>query len=467
DRVDERQRSVLLDEQATVFVRTLRHPAAEDLAALRPVHTCDDLYDTLPDFEAVYHAITARILEAATSGGAVVYAVPGSAVVGERTVTAIRAAASERAIDFRIEPGLSFLDLAYVAVGVDPIADGVQVLDAHAMPDPLPLHLPTIITQVDTPMRAADTAVALGRLLDGDHLVTVLDRLGDSDAAVVRVSVSELGRYPVSERTSVFVDAVAVGVLGLVTVNRILRAECPWDRKQTHHTLLTHLLEEAYETADALGELSAEAPGGAVDFGVYAEVEEELGDLLLQVVFHATLASEAGAFDIDEVAESIRRKLVARHPHVFADIEVDGADEVLANWERIKQDEKGRNSLMDDIPTSMPAIGRAMKVQKRASSVGFDFADTAGAIGDLRDEIDELVGSDTPDDELHEIGDVLFSAVNVARHLSVDPELALRRSVDRFASRFRAIEVDLASQGLEVADADDDTLDAAWRRAKA
>jgi MazG family protein len=265
----------------------------------------------------------------------------------------------------------------------------------------------------------------------------------------------------------VFVDAAPSGLLGLIATNRILRAECPWDKKQTHHTLLTHLIEEAYETADAIGHLPIDAPGGETDFGAYAEVEEELGDLLLQVVFHATLAAETGAFDVDEVAEGIRRKLVARHPHVFGDVTVDNADEVLANWEQIKQDEKQRQSLMDDVPLGMSGVARAMKVQKRARSVGFDWKDGADVFGVLKAEIAELEAAEGPQDALHEVGDVLFTAINLSRHMGIDPETALRTSVDRFMSRFRSMERAFSATGSAMADASPKEFDAAWRSAKA
>jgi MazG family protein len=184
-------------------------------------------------------------------------------------------------------------------------------------------------------------------------------------------------------------------------------------------------------------------------------------------VFHATLAAEAGAFDIDEVAELNRRKLVRRHPHVFADVEVGGADDVLANWEEIKQEEKQRESMMDDIPGGMPAVAKAMKVQKRASSVGFDW-DTPGPVFDvLRSEIAELEAAHGDDQATRdELGDILFAAINLSRHLSVDPEVALRGSVDRFQTRFRHVERALASGGTSMRTATIEQLDAAWEEAK-
>ncbi len=450
----------------TVIMRTLRHPAATDLAQTRDIVTCDDLYDAHTEFDDVYASITERVL-AAASAGSVVYAVPGSAVVGERAVTQIRLDASAAGHDVAVHPGLSFLDLAYVAVGLDPIADGLQVLDARDLPDPLPLHLPTIITQLDSRLRSADVSLALTRTIEPETELTILDRLGDADEVIDVMSASDLARYAAGPRTSVYVPATTSGLLGLIATNRILRRECPWDKKQTHHTLLTHLIEETYETADAIGQLPQDAPAGDPDFGAYAEVEEELGDLLLQVIFHATLASEAGAFDIDEVAENIRRKLVQRHPHVFGDVEVHDADEVLRNWEQIKKTEKNRDSLMDDIPKGMPAVARAMKVQKRARSVGFDWDDPGQVISVLKGEIQELVNAGQDKDAVaHELGDVLFTAINLARHLGVDPEVALRSTVDRFIRRFKMMERDFTTQSTDIAHASHAELEQAWQSAK-
>ncbi|MDK1017879.1 MAG: nucleoside triphosphate pyrophosphohydrolase [Actinomycetota bacterium] len=456
----------LLDEAETVVVRTLNHPAAQQLAARRAVLPCDDLYDGLDGFDDIYTAIAERVVAAAAKGS-VVYAVPGSAVVGERAVAKVRLLAREAGIDVTVRPGLSFLDLAYIAVGVDPIADGLQVLDARDLPDPLPLHLPTFVTQVDSKLRSSDVSLALTRTIGPETEVTVLDRLGDDDEVVTTMRVSEVARYDAGPRTTVYVPATSSGLMGLIDVHRILRRECPWDRAQTHHTLVTHLIEEAYETADAIGHLPPDAPGGEPDFGAYAEVEDELGDLLLQVVFHATLASEAGAFDIDEVAEGVRRKLVQRHPHVFGDVEVADADEVLSNWEQIKKVEKSRESLMDDIPIGMPGVARAMKVQKRARSVGFDWEGADEVMTALKDEIDELIAAgDDKAAAREELGDVLFTVVNLSRHLGIDPEVALRASVDKFIARFKSMEREFASRSMDMVDASTAELEAAWLSAK-
>lgn len=458
-------RDLVLDPGRVVIVRTLDHPAAEELSTIRPVTSCDDLYERGASFEQVYEAIAGRVL-AAAANGPVTYAVPGSAAVGERTVSLLRrSVSSPDAVE--VWPGESFLDLAALAVGVDPIRHGLQVLDGRNLPEPLPLHLPTLITQVDGPLVAAEVAVSLGKLLDSDAVVVVLDRLGDSDGTVADMTVEHLADAPVGPRTTLFVAAAEVGWHGLVTTNELLRTECPWDSRQTHHTLVSHLVEETYETVDAIGGLPATAPRGELDFGAYAVLEEELGDLLLQVVFHTTLAREVGAFDFDEVAEGIRRKLVARHPHVFGDVEADEVSEVLANWENLKTDEKGRVSLMDDVPRVLPAVARAHKVQSRARTVGFDWTEAEPVFAKVEEELAELrAAGDDPQARTAELGDLLFAVVNLARHLGVDPELALGLATDSFMARFRSMESACVDQGVALRDLSSAALEERWEQAK-
>ena len=463
DRVAPAGRHALLNDAVHVIVRTLDHPAARQLAEQRLVVSCDDLYETATDFDGLYGAIAERV---STTDGPVVYAVPGSALVGERAVPLIREIAESVPRPFRILAGESFIDLALAAIGVDPIADGLQILDARQLPDPMPLHLPTLFTQLDTPATAAELADRLGRVLAHDTSVILLANLGAADERVTTTTVEMLPRAPVGPRISAFLDAHEAGWIGLVHTNRKLRNECPWDRKQTHHTLLKHLIEETYETVDAIGELPVEAPAGDPDFGVYADVEEELGDLLLQVVFHATMAREAGAFDSEEVAEGIRRKLVARHPHVFGDLELSDAAAVEANWERLKSVEKRRDSPMDDVPEALPGLARAEKIQRRAAAEGFDWAEVALVLDKLREEVAELAQAMAdPAAAAAELGDVLFAAVNVARHLGVDAELALRGTTARFETRFRWIEDRLGDKSMtELSLAE---LDELWEQAKA
>lgn len=228
---------------------------------------------------------------------------------------------------------------------------------------------------------------------------------------------------------------------------------CPWDQEQTHETLKKHLIEEAYETIDA------------IDAGDLDALREELGDLLLQPVMHAQMEKAAGRWDIDAVARGIVDKLVRRHPHVFGEVEVSGSGEVLANWDAIKKTE-GKTSVLGGVPRSMPALARALSVSKRAARAGFEWGSMEGVLEKLREEeaeVREALDSGDLQAIEGEIGDLLFTVVNVARWAKVDPEEALRGMLDRFTRRFERMEA-LASSPLSELDAD--AWDALWNQAK-
>ena len=246
-------------------------------------------------------------------------------------------------------------------------------------------------------------------------------------------------------------------LLDLVRVMARLRGPggCPWDREQTHASLARHLLEETHETLDA------------IDAGDGDRLREELGDVLLQVVFHAQMAADDGAWDVDDVAQAIVEKLIRRHPHVFGDVEVAGADEVLVNWERIKAEEKGERPLEDDIPDTLPALARASKVQRRAAGWGFEWRSVDSALEALREEVGELETHTDADNAEEEIGDVLFATVSVARKLGVDPESALRRTVRGFAERYERFTAMLEERGLSIDDVPEDEVRALFREARA
>jgi tetrapyrrole methylase family protein/MazG family protein len=458
DRIPDAVRAMLLDDGWGVVVRTLEHPAAAELAALRNVEACDDLYRGVDDFESVYAAIAERVMQRAAAGP-VVYAVPGSPTVGERAVRLIGGAAAEAGITVEIQPGESFLGLALDRAGIDPLARGVQVIDAHDLPDPLLLHLPTVVAQVDTPGSLFEVRDSLLALVPPDTAIIVLTDLGAVSERVDVVRLEDLRPEHAGLRVSLAFDVDPPGWPGLVRTNALLRLECPWDRRQTHHTLSKHLLEEAHEVLEAIEALPPEAPA-RTDAVEYGELQEELGDLLLQVVFHATLAAEAGGFGVEEVAETIRRKLVARHPHVFGDVDAATAEEVMANWETLKQEEKGRESVLDGVSRSLPGLARAFEVQARAASVGFDWDAPEPVIAKVREELDETLGATSSGERHHEVGDLLFSVVNLARHLGVDAEQSMRSAVRRFEERFRSVEVEgLAGKTLA-------EMDEAWERAK-
>lgn len=254
----------------------------------------------------------------------------------------------------------------------------------------------------------------------------------------------------------------------LVALQARLRAAdgCPWDREQTHETLRTYLIEEAYEVLDAL------------ESGDQRKFASELGDLLLQIVFHAQIAREEGRFEIGDVVESIHTKLVRRHPHVFGDVTAGNAAEVLKNWEQLKAEERGteegkeNGSLLDGVPHTLPAVLQAYQITRRAARIGFDWEDIAGLVEKLREEVAELRQSLGAEDKARrarieeEVGDLLFVAVNIARFLEVDPEIALKKSNRKFIERFQWMETEAARKGSRLADVPRDEMERLWELSK-
>lgn len=221
---------------------------------------------------------------------------------------------------------------------------------------------------------------------------------------------------------------------------------CPWDIEQTHESIRRNLLEEAYEVCEAIDQKSPE------------HLREELGDLLLQIIFHTRIEEEEGSFNLDDVADSSCKKLIFRHPHVFGNVDVSGSDEVIQNWDELKKKEKSQTTVvktMTDVAESLPALWRAEKIQKKAKKVGFDWPEVSGAMDKLHEEIAELVEAQVENDKAHieeELGDLLFTAVNVARFFDIDPETALHKSCEKFIKRFEYIETEAVKSGRELKD---------------
>lgn len=250
------------------------------------------------------------------------------------------------------------------------------------------------------------------------------------------------------------------GVYDLKKLVAVLRAPggCPWDAEQTHESIRRNMLEEAYEVAEAIDEGSSE------------HLCEELGDVLTQVVFHSGIEEDAGRFDLDDVADMVCRKLILRHPHVFSDVTVSGSDEVLKNWDDIKRVEKSQNTVTDSmeaVAKSLPALWRAEKIQKKAAKAGFDWPDVWGAVDKLAEELTELSDAISSEKGIkEELGDVLFSVVNVARFLGVDPEEALAESCDKFTSRFSYVELEASKRGKILSEMTLEEMDSIYREGK-
>ena len=234
----------------------------------------------------------------------------------------------------------------------------------------------------------------------------------------------------------------------LVKVISQLREECPWDKEQTHESLSKHLIEEAYELLDSLAELTEEEES-------YRSLNQELGDLLLQILLHSKIASEEGYFSIVEVIESLNEKLIKRHPHVFGDVELETPKDVEKQWEKIKQE--GKDSVFDDINKNLPAITKAFKAQRKAESLNLSYRNYEEALNDLISEVEELKEASNADDKKYELGDVLFSLINVARYIEADPETQLNKSTKRFIKRAKYVESNINEE---------DDIDKLWLEAK-
>ena len=442
-------------ERASVrLTRTARHPAIDDLRAEGiEFDALDDCYDGAPDLDAAYTAITKRVLGTALEHGTVAYAVPGSPTTAERTVAMLRAAGE---VTIEVVPGLSFADLALARLGVDPLG-GVRVVDARSFAtDAAGFAGPMLLAQCDNQFVCSEVKVALLEALPPDHTVTVLQRLGLPDEDVFDVALAELDqRFEPDHLTSLFVDtgevAVASEFARLVALAERLRGPggCPWDAAQTHHSLRRHVLEEAYEVAEAIEELPPDAPAGDIpSLEVYDSLEDELGDLIFQVVIHSVLAAETGAFTVADVLRRIHDKLVYRHPHVFGEVRVDSAAEVVTNWEQLKKAEKGHESLVEGVTSGLPSLIAVQKLMRKASSIGLDPDLDSGL------ELDE-----------QELGDALAALAAAGAGKGIDAESALAGWVRRFKDRFQRMEAIARDQDIDLAAADVSTIRDLWEQA--
>lgn len=446
-------------------LRTSIHPSAHLVAdAPGGAVSHDDLYEQADAFDDVYREIAARLVAAAGEYGEVLYAVPGSPLVLERTVRYLRSECDAGEIALHVLPALSFLDVAWARLGIDPIETGVRLIDGHDFATASADESgPLLVAHTHANWVLSDIKLSVENA-SGDEPVTILQALGTSDEHIVETTWAELDRtIDADHLTSIYIPQLAAPVgreyVRFHDLVRTLREECPWDIEQTHSTLIPFLLEETYEVVDALQDLDADDPTSDDD------LVEELGDLLFQIEFHATIAEQEGRFTIADVTQGIHDKLVRRHPHVFADTVADDTDTVLSNWDDIKKAEKGRTSIFEGIPRSMPALSYAAKVGRKASKVGFDWPDVGGAFPKIIEETGELAEAMAADDDVEttsELGDLLFATVNVARHLGIDPELALRNASDKFRRRFEGVEALALERSIDLRDADLSVLDALW-----
>lgn len=457
-----------LTKQGTVYLRTLKHPIVSFLVDEgAQFETYDAFYDLYETFDEVYEHIAKDVVEKLKTQ-AVIYGVPGNPFVAERTVELLSEAAETQGFDVEYVYGASFIDAMITVLKKDPVY-GLRIQDALKMNAFTPsVREDHIFIQVYDQRVASDVKIELGKYYPDDYRVTIVRGAGIPDEERIEsVALYELDRidwldYLTSLYLPAWQDKHVYTFSDLLNITETLRSPdgCPWDREQTHESMMACFLEETYEALDAIKRYDID------------DMIEELGDVLLQIVFHAQIASEDGYFDIHDIVQGISEKMVLRHPHVFGDLVVDNSEEVLVNWHKIKQDEKRHKSqsdVMDALPELMPTLMKSEKLQKIAAKVGFDWPTVDGAVEKLKEEMDEvIVELETSDDEKlqGELGDLIFSIVNVCRMKKISPELALEMTNKKFLNRFKYIENTLKSEGKEFEEMTLEELDVIWEKAK-
>ncbi len=452
----------------TLYLRTDRHPIVADLPASCEVLSFDDVYQRHDQFDDVYEEIAARILQLARERGDVVYAVPGDPLVGEATVTRLLERAAEASIEIEIIHGISFIEPCLSLLGIDAL-DGLQVLDALAVAEqyhpPINPALPALLAQVYSQSVASNLKLTLMNQYDDEHPVKLIHSAG-SAALVERLRLYEIDRSSrIDVMTSLFIPALdeLSSFESLQNIIAHLRspAGCAWDREQTHKSLRPFLIEEAYETLDALDAADPKA------------LLEELGDLLLQIMLHTQIAIDDGEFKMPDLLRQLSEKMIRRHPHVFGDVEATGDLGQLSRiWQAAKQAEKADAlvefaSILDGIPKGAPALFVAQRYSQRASKVGFDWDDVSGVEAKFEEELAEVLAAPSAEARANEIGDLIFVLVNWLRWLGFDdPESLLRAINAKFYRRFRYVEQRVAQTGKQFADFSLAELDAWWQEAK-
>ena len=459
-----------LSQASEVWLRTARHPVVPHLPVGPTIHSFDALYEESETFEEVYATIARQVLALGARAEGVVYAVPGHPLVGEATVTQILKTAREDEIAMRIVPGLSFIEPALTALALDAL-DGLQIVDAL---DVIGTHypilnpdVPVLIAQVYSRAVASDLKLVLMNLYPDEHQVALVDAAGTTAETVIWCPLYEIDHRDHTPLTSLYITPLPyVGGFEhfLETVAHLRSPEgCPWDREQTHASLRETMLEETYEVLEALDREDDDA------------LREELGDLLLQVVMHAQIAGEEGMFQMADVIAGIDAKLKRRHPHVWGEVQVSDAYEVIVNWEAIKREEREKKGdaraetprfLLDGVPKTLPALAQARAYSSRAARVGLDEVEITADVAHIQQTMETFLQAHSAEDRGTALGEVLFAIVQCAGRLELDPEAVLREANLRFARRMRYVEQMAREQGVLLASMDAAERLQLWRKSE-
>ena len=466
------------------------HPVVETLVEWGlNFESFDPIYQSSPDFQTVYETISQKVIEAAVGENSemapVAFAVPGHPLFAEDSVHRILSKAKEKGIPTKIVSSGSFVEAVLTAVGAS-LADGCDLRDALSLSESdrigrdgerisgrIDVTRSLLLYQVFDTDSASLAKLALMRDYPDDWEIALVRWAGVAGKEEVkRIPLFRLDREPVDYLASVFIPALPPAhrkqtfneLIGLMSKLRSPEG-CPWDREQTHKSLRKFFIEETYEVIEAIDSEDTDL------------LCEELGDALLQVVFHAQLASEVGVFNIDDVTQKIVDKLVRRHPHVFGNVAVEDSAEVLKNWEQIKREENTekdanwRKSALDGVPKGLPALMKAHEISKKAVKVGFEWDNFEQVLGKVDEELAELKAelyAPEPDKTkiFSELGDLLFTVCQVARWQKMDAEDALRSMLDRFSLRFRTMESLASDSGKRLEELPLTEQDELWNQAK-
>ncbi|EIF6297563.1 TPA: nucleoside triphosphate pyrophosphohydrolase [Clostridium perfringens] len=457
-----------LKNNKNIYFRTEKHPTVDFLKDEGiKFESYDHAYEKYDSFDDVYKYIAEDLITKIKDDEDLIYAVPGHPLVAEKSVINLIELCKENNIQYEVLPAVSFVDAMMEALQVDPI-EGVKIIDAFDMKNQiLDKRVGTIITQVYNNFIASEVKLRLLEGYEDDTEIIFVRAAGVEGLESIRkIPLYELDwQEDIDYLTSIYIPkdlGNKKDFQDLLDIIETLRSPggCPWDREQTHESLKSALLEECYEVIDAIENEDEDA------------LIEELGDVLLQVVFHASIGKEDGYFDIMDVIGGISNKMINRHPHVFGNEKANTSEQVLVNWDEIKKEEKGIKTLteeMQNIAKSLPATTRAYKVQKKAKKVGFDWDDVNCAMDKVKEELNEIKEVYNCEDKSiieGEVGDLLFACINVARFLEVDGELALDKTIKKFIKRFSYIENEAIKNNKNLKDMTLEEMDKLWEEAK-
>lgn len=450
------------------YLRTDKHPTVDYFKDNNISYkSYDYIYDSEDDFDKVYEKIVEELMAECASHGDINYYVPGNPMVAEKTVEILL----KKDIDIEIVSGMSFIEPLIELVKRDPI-HGLKIVDGTTFNNQvLDINSDMIITQVYNQRILIDLKIILSEVYGDDFNIWVIHSAGiEGEEKVNNIPIYQLDRIEeVGHLTSVYIpkieekDRKVFDFNDLIGIMKMLRSEngCPWDLEQTHKSIRQSVIEEAYEVVNA------------IDNDDIDNLIEELGDLLLQIIFHCQIAYDEGEFNLIEVTSALANKLIYRHPHIFLEKNVDNSKEVVYNWNKLKDSKRGYKDLTEklkDLP-NLPGLLKSSKIQDRAADIGFDWEDIQGPLDKIVEEYHEVLdamnqfghGDERVEEEL---GDLLFALVNLSRFLNVNPEVAINRTNNKFIKRIEIMELEAKKMGKGLDEMNLHQMDALWNQAK-